>query len=38
MYTCVTRMPGARGGQKNVSDPLELEIQMTVSHHVDAGN
>lgn len=26
------------GGQKRVSDPLELELQVIVSHHVDARN
>ncbi|KRY97581.1 hypothetical protein T11_4401 [Trichinella zimbabwensis] len=26
-------MPGAHGGQKRASDPLELELQMVVSHH-----
>ena len=29
---------GTRGGQKRVSDLLELELRMVVSHHVDAGN
>ena len=32
MYVCV---PSARS---RVSDLLELELQMVVSHHVDAGN
>lgn len=27
-------MPGIRGGQKRVSDSLEVELQMIVSHHV----
>lgn len=36
MYT--TCMPGARGGQKRMSDPLELELQMVESHHVVLGN
>lgn len=25
--------PGALGGQKRMSDPLELELQMIMSHH-----
>lgn len=29
---------GAQGGQKRVPDSLELEVQMDVSHPVDAGN
>lgn len=28
----------AHGSQKKVSDPLELELQVTVSHHMGAGN
>ena len=37
---CTTRLPGAWQGQKWVSDPLELklELQTTVSHYVGAGN
>lgn len=31
-------MPGAQGGQGRTLDPLELETQMVVSPHVDAGN
>ena len=31
-------MPGANGGQKRVPDPVELELQIFVSHHVGAGN
>jgi hypothetical protein len=30
-------MLGAFGRKKRPSKPLELEIQMVVSHHVDAG-
>lgn len=26
------------GGQKRVSDPLGLELQVVVNHHVDTGN
>ena len=35
---CTVCMPGARGSLKRVSDPVKLEIQTTVSHHVSAGN
>lgn len=35
IYVC---MPGALGGQKTVSEPLELELQVVVSHHVGARN
>ena len=35
-------IPGAKGGQKRdlkmVSEPLGLELQRIVSHHVGAGN
>lgn len=31
-------MPGAYTGQKAAWDPLELELQAVVSHHVDNGN
>ena len=31
-------MPGAQGGQKMMSDPLELELLMVVSCHVGARN
>lgn len=30
-------VPGAWGGQKKASGPLELESQMVLSHHVEAG-
>ena len=30
-------MPGVHGDQKRVSDPLEVELQMIVSHHMGAG-
>ena len=39
MYVCVQHeylLPAK--AQKKVSDLLELELQMNVSHHVDAGN
>lgn len=45
MYECfvyvdvsITCMSGAYSGQKRVLDPLELELQMDVSHHMDVGN
>jgi hypothetical protein len=31
-------MPGAHRDQKRALDPLELELQMVVSHQVDDGN
>lgn len=31
-------VPGAQGGQKRSSDPLKLELQMIVSHHLGARN
>lgn len=31
------RVPGARGGQKSLSESLELELQTVVSQHVGAG-
>lgn len=36
VYICVST--GANGGQKKVSCSQELELQMFVSLHVDAGN
>ena len=36
--TCVPHACSARGGQKRALDPLELELQKTVSFHVGAGN
>ena len=30
--------PSAYGGQKRILNPLELELQMSVSHYVCAGN
>ena len=35
IHHCV---PGALGGQKKASDPLELEGQIIVSHYVGAEN
>lgn len=31
-------VPDAQGGQEGTRDPLELELQETVSHRVDARN
>ena len=33
-----TCMPGAYGGEKKTSDPLDLELEKVISCHVDAGN
>lgn len=41
IYLCTTCMPTActtTGGQQRVLDPLELELQMVVSHCVGTGN
>ena len=39
MYVCIcTCMLSAQGGQKRALDPLELEQQLAVGHHVDDGN
>ena len=38
MYVYTMCMPGAHTGQKRVSDPLELELQMSMSHHAGAEN
>jgi hypothetical protein len=35
---CNTWMPATHAGQKNALDPLELELQMIVNHHVGAEN
>lgn len=39
LYVCISvhHVPGILGGQKKVSDPLVLELQM-VNYHVSAGN
>ena len=31
-------VPGAFGGQKKASDPLELELWMFINHHIGVGN
>lgn len=37
MHVCTPHVCNAHGRQK-VSDPLELELEMVVNHHGDAGN
>ena len=34
MYVCAPCAYNVHPGQKRVSNPLELELQMVVSHHV----
>ena len=31
-------VPSAQGGQKKASDPLKLELQTIVRHHMVSGN
>lgn len=38
MYVCVACACSTREGQKRASDAPELQLQMTGSHHVGAGN
>jgi hypothetical protein len=35
---CTMCVPCAHKGQKRASDPLELDFQTVVSHHMGAGN
>ena len=37
MYICAQHVYNAHRYQKRVSDPLELELQLVVSHYVGAG-
>ena len=37
-YVCVLCVPGAGGSQKRALGALEVELQVVVSSHVDAGN
>lgn len=39
LYICLytIRMPSAQRGQRGVLDSLELESQVVISHHMDAG-
>lgn len=34
----VTGVPGAHWGEKGVLEPLELQLQKAVSHHLGAGD
>ena len=38
MYICTLYAYRVHRDQKRGSDPLELELQMVVGHHVGAGN
>lgn len=38
VWVCAPRVPGVLRGQTMVSDPLERELQTTMSHHVSARN
>lgn len=38
VLSCMWLHSGACGGQKRASDHLELDLQMVMSCHVDAGN
>jgi hypothetical protein len=38
MYVCVLCVSDARGGEKKVSHPLELQLQRVVRHRVGALN
>lgn len=40
LYVClhITFTSSAHGGEKGMSDPLELRSQTVVGHHVDAEN
>lgn len=38
MYICAPHAYSDHGGQKRTLNPLELELQMAVSHHVCPGN
>ena len=35
---CTMSVPGTQESQKRASDPLELELQMILSHHASSGN
>ena len=37
VHVCTSRGSGTVEGQKKALDPLELELQASVSHHVGAG-
>lgn len=40
LYTCMytTCMPDVLGGHVKAMDPVELESQIVVNHHIDAGS
>lgn len=38
MHVCTLYVSGAHGDQKRVLDPLELELETVMRHHVGAGN
>ena len=38
LYVNAPCVCSAQGGQKRASDPLELELQMAMSHHEGGGN
>jgi hypothetical protein len=38
MHVYIVCEPSAHRGQNRMSDPLELELPLDVSHHVGAGN
>lgn len=38
MHVYAVYVGSAYGGQKRVWNPLELELQIVVSHHLNAGN
>jgi hypothetical protein len=38
LHVCLCIMPNALGDQKKVSDFMELELQMVLSHHMGAEN
>lgn len=37
-YVCVPCTCGARGGQKGAWDPMELKLEVGMSHHMGVGN
>lgn len=38
IHLCIMFTPGTYSGQRSVSDSLELELQMVMSHYVGARN
>lgn len=37
MHSCIVCVPGAHRSKKEMSDPLELELQTVVNRHVGVG-